>query len=55
MPPSFASIAAFRAPEEITSRIWWPDMHARMPQMSNLLTVDEVADLTAWIASLDAK
>jgi mono/diheme cytochrome c family protein len=55
MPPSFASIAAFRTPDEITTRIWWPDMHSRMPQMSNLLTVEEVANLTAYIVSLEAK
>ena len=55
MPPSFASIAAFRTPDEITSRIWWPDMHSRMPQMSNLLSIEEVANLTAYIASLEAK
>lgn len=55
MPPSFASIAAFRTPDEIETRIWWPAMHSRMPQMSNLLTADEVAALTAYIVSLETK
>ena len=55
MPPSFAAIAAFRTPDEITTRIWWPAMHSRMPQMSNLLSIAEVAALTDYIVSLEAK
>lgn len=53
MPPSFASIAAFRSPDEIPTRILWPAMHSRMPQMNTWLTPQEVADLTAYIVSLD--
>jgi mono/diheme cytochrome c family protein len=53
MPPSFASIAAFRSPDEIPTRILWPVMHSRMPQLNTWLTAQEVADLAAYIVSLD--
>ncbi len=52
-PPSFASIAVFRAPDQITARIWFPALHASMPAMENLLMAEDVADLTAYIVSLD--
>ena len=52
-PPSFAAIAVYRAPDDITGRIWFPAMHARMPPMSMILNPDQVEDLTAYIVSLE--
>ncbi|MGJ8586002.1 MAG: c-type cytochrome [Marinosulfonomonas sp.] len=53
MPPSFASIAAFRAEDQIYVRIMFPQMHSPMPAWSMMLSSDEVDDLTAYITSLD--
>lgn len=54
MPPSFASIAAFRADDQIYMRILFPQMHSPMPAWSLMFSTDEVADLTAYIVSLDS-
>ncbi|WP_343081823.1 cytochrome c [Ostreiculturibacter nitratireducens] len=54
MPPSFASIAAFRTADEITGRIWFPPMHSRMPPMHMILTPQDVDSLTDYIVSLEA-
>ena len=54
MPPSFASIAAFRAPEEIEGRIWFPAMHSRMPPMYFTLEPQDVRDVVAYILTLEA-
>ena len=52
-PPSFQSIAIFRTPEDIWSRIIAPNPHSNMPDTQWLLTPDQVQDLVAYIASLD--
>jgi len=52
-PPSFASIAAFRGPDQIVARIWFPATHSLMPQMMNLLSREDVDNLTAYIVSLE--
>ncbi len=51
--PSFAAIAVFRSPDQITDRIWFPPMHSRMPPWSQYLMAEDVANLTAYIASLE--
>ncbi len=53
MPPSFASIAAYRAEDQIAFRIMFPQMHSPMPAWSMMLSNDEVDDLTAYIVALD--
>lgn len=53
-PPSFASIARFRPEEQIVARIWFPPVHGQMPQMFEMLRPEVVADLAAYILSLDA-
>ena len=53
MPPSFQSIAIFRAKPDIWSRIIAPSPHAAMPDMTWTLTADEVQDVLAYILSLD--
>ncbi len=53
MPPSFASIAAFRADDQIYLRILFPQMHSPMPAWSMMFSSEEVDDLTAYIVSLD--
>lgn len=53
-PPSFASIAGFRSPEQIYARIVFPVMHSGMPEAAfYLLGRTEIADLVAYIVSLD--
>jgi mono/diheme cytochrome c family protein len=53
-PPSFASIAGFRSPEQVYARIVFPVMHSGMPEAAfYLLGHDEIADLVAYIVSLD--
>lgn len=53
-PPSFASIAGFRAPEQIYARIVFPVMHSGMPEAAfYLLGGADVADLVAYIVSLE--
>lgn len=52
-PPSFAAIAAFRAEEQITARILYFALHTSMPSWNQWFTRDEIADLTAFIFSLE--
>ncbi len=52
-PPSFDAIARFRPADQIPGRIWYPASHGAMPPMTNLLDSKQVADLTAYIVSLD--
>lgn len=55
-PPSFASIAWFRSSEQIYARIVFPAMHSGMPEVAfYLLGKDEIADIVAYIASLEKK
>lgn len=55
-PPSFASIAWFRSPEQIYARIVFPAMHSGMPEVAfYLLGKDEINDIVAYIASLEKK
>ena len=53
MPPSFASIAAFRAAEQIQMRIMFPSMHSSMPAWATMHSPDEVDDLVAYIQALE--
>ena len=53
MPPSFASIAAFRAEDQIFMRIMFPQMHSPMPAWSMMLSKQEAENLTGYIVSLD--
>lgn len=56
MPPSFASIAGFRSPDQITARIWFPaSLHSSMPNMAYMLNAGSAADLTAYIMSLEGE
>ena len=52
-PPSFASIAGYRPEEQITARILFPDLHSAMPAWNQWFGRSEVADLTAYITSLE--
>lgn len=53
-PPSFASIAGFRSPEQVYARIVFPVMHSGMPEAAfYLLDPGEIADLVAYIVSLE--
>jgi mono/diheme cytochrome c family protein len=52
-PPSFASIAVYRAPDYIDARIRFPELHSGMPPMGFLLGRDDVEDLVAYIVSLE--
>lgn len=52
-PPSFASIAWFRAEDQIRARIQFPDLHASMPAWSNWLSSREVDSLVVYIVSLE--
>lgn len=52
-PPSFASIAVFRDPDQIKSRILFPQLHTPMPQMGFLLDPENIDDLAAYIVSLE--
>ena len=54
-PPSFDAIAQFRPADQIAGRIWFPATHASMPPMTSLFDAQQVADLTAYIVSLDAE
>jgi mono/diheme cytochrome c family protein len=53
MPPSFQSIAIYRAKPDIWSRIIAPSPHAAMPDMTWTLTSEQVQDVLAYILSLD--
>jgi mono/diheme cytochrome c family protein len=52
-PPSLAAIARFRPENQIVARIWFPSVHYSMPPMASLLEPQNVADLTAFILSLE--
>lgn len=53
-PPSFASIAGFRTPEQIYARIVFPAMHSGMPEVAfYLLGKDEIGNIVAYIVSLE--
>lgn len=52
-PPSFASIAWFRAEDQIEARILFPVLHSPMPAWSDWLAPENVKDLVAYIMSLD--
>jgi mono/diheme cytochrome c family protein len=53
-PPSFASIAGFRTPEQIYARIVFPAMHSGMPEVAfYLLGKDEIRSIVAYIVSLE--
>jgi mono/diheme cytochrome c family protein len=52
-PPAFAAIARFRPEEQIRASIWFPALHEGMPQVINVLDRQSVADLTAYILSLE--
>ncbi len=50
-PPSFASIAVYRAAEDIRWKIIAPPLHTGMPQF--YLTPDEIQHIIAYIISLE--
>ena len=52
-PPAFAAIARFRPEAQIRTSIWFPVLHDGMPQVINILNRQSVADLTAYILSLE--
>lgn len=52
-PPSFASIARFRSPEQIRLRILNPPIHSEMPEMMAFLTPEHTDGLVAYIQSLE--
>jgi mono/diheme cytochrome c family protein len=53
-PPSFASIAVYRPPDDIFSKIVAP--HTRMPGINDwMLKSDDMDDIVAYISSLEAK
>ena len=52
-PPSFDSISLFRSEEQIRARVIFPDLHSSMPQWGTFLSMDQVADVTAYIMSLE--
>ena len=54
-PPSFASIAAYRSPEQIYGRIAFPPLHASMPQVGYMLDPGNIEDMVAYIVSLEPK
>jgi mono/diheme cytochrome c family protein len=52
-PPTFAAIAVYRAEDQIRERIMFPAVHTSMPAMWNFLMPENVADVTAYIMSLE--
>lgn len=52
-PPSFDSIAIYRSEEQIRARILFPNLHSSMPQWGTFLDMSQVADVTAYILSLE--
>ena len=54
-PPSFASIAVYRTPDQIYGRIAFPPFHASMPQVGYMLDPTNIEDMVAYIVSLDSK
>ena len=53
MPPSFAAIAQFRAPEDIRARIAFPPAHTSMPKFGMIWGKNNLDDLVAYIVSLE--
>jgi len=53
-PPSFAAIAVYWGDDQIWSRIMFP-VHTGMPSMWEFLSPDDVAHMTAYIRSLEAR
>lgn len=58
-PPSFASIAVFRSPDQIWERIAVPPLHRGMPGLEWFLTGDRIEttidNLVAYIVSLEPR
>lgn len=54
-PPSFSAISVYRSAEQIYSRIVVPPLHSNMPQLSYVLTPDNIDNLVAYIVSLESK
>lgn len=54
-PPSFAAIAAYRTSDVIREKIVAPAMHSGMPDTMWTLQREDIDDLMAYIASLEAK
>ncbi len=52
-PPSFASIAVYRAADDIRWRIQFPAEHASMPRLGYFLDTEALDHLVAFIVSLD--
>jgi mono/diheme cytochrome c family protein len=52
-PPSFAAIAAYMHPDIIPLRIMYPEHAAIMPQFHTYMNTTNLADLVAYIRSLD--
>lgn len=52
-PPSFASIAWFRADDQIHARILFPNLHTPMPAWQNWLAPDEITSLVDYIRTLE--
>ena len=52
-PPSFAAVAVYRSPDQISSRISFPRRHYGMPRIGLILDIEAVDDLVAYITSLE--
>ncbi|MDJ0630135.1 MAG: c-type cytochrome [Rhodobacter sp.] len=52
-PPSFASIAVYRAADDIHWRIQFPAEHANMPRLGYFLDREALDHLVAFILSLE--
>lgn len=52
-PPSFQSIAIYRAADDVWARVIAPSPHSGMPDTQWTLTPDQVQDVVAYITSLD--
>ena len=53
-PPSFASISVFRAEDQIYGRIAYQPLHSAMPELSYVLSPDNMEDLLTYIVSLES-
>jgi mono/diheme cytochrome c family protein len=54
-PPSFASIAAYRTSDVIWGKVIAPSMHSGMPDTTWVLQREDIENIVAYIASLEAK
>lgn len=52
-PPSFASIASFRAADDIRWKVIAPPLHTGMPQLGDFLAPPSLDDVVAYIVSLE--